>query len=355
MSKADKNKSKKEVKKEEVEPVFEELTGEGKFIFPNKSLYIGEYKQLKTGVKVREGKGKFYQPGYEMTLDKLKESAFDPKTSTNDNANTKKIGAEYYDGEWKNDKMEGYGIYHYSNGDIYEGKWKNGLQYGKGKYTFADGTSYEGEWEDHKMSGSGSFSGMDKNRGVKGEFVDGTFKSEDQSDLKENKRISIIVQGLKEVPFQFKKSWDEACGVDAKQLTEALAAFFANKDNMGQFFNNVEFPVYESQKPKYWMDIIKWVFEEESDKGAAKKGGKEEVSEPQVEKLRINIPKNSEECQILEKGALLAPQLNSELDNGQVVEMFAQFKDRLVKLVLGYNAAAKRWLIVYLNDGKVAK
>ena len=30
-----------------------------------------------------------------------------------------------YEGEWKNDKKEGYGINHYSNGNKYEGKWKN--------------------------------------------------------------------------------------------------------------------------------------------------------------------------------------------------------------------------------------
>ena len=37
-----------------------------------------------------------------------------------------------YEGEWKNDKKEGKGIYKYKNGDIYEGYFKNDIKDGKG-------------------------------------------------------------------------------------------------------------------------------------------------------------------------------------------------------------------------------
>ena len=30
-----------------------------------------------------------------------------------------------YNGDWKNDKYEGYGIYIWANGNKYEGEWKN--------------------------------------------------------------------------------------------------------------------------------------------------------------------------------------------------------------------------------------
>ena len=123
---------------------------------------------------------------------------------------------------------------------------------------------------------------------------------------------------------------------------------------MGSFFNNVPFPVFEEQKPKYWTDTIKWIFEEEKEKPGVKKG-KEDAPEAPVEKLKIYIPKSCDDCQILAKDALLAPQLQNELDSGQVVEMVATFKERCVKMVLGYNAELKKWLIVYFNDGKVAK
>ena len=35
-----------------------------------------------------------------------------------------------YDGNWKNDKKEGKGIFYDSNGNIYEGVWINGLYSG---------------------------------------------------------------------------------------------------------------------------------------------------------------------------------------------------------------------------------
>ena len=49
-------------KKGIVEETFPEETGSGKFIYPNGAIYIGEYKQLSTGEKVREGKGKMIHP-----------------------------------------------------------------------------------------------------------------------------------------------------------------------------------------------------------------------------------------------------------------------------------------------------
>jgi len=38
-----------------------------------------------------------------------------------------------YEGEFKNDKKEGFGLYEYGDGNKYEGEWKNGKQSGEGK------------------------------------------------------------------------------------------------------------------------------------------------------------------------------------------------------------------------------
>ena len=62
-----------------------------------------------------------------------------------------------YNGEWKNDKATGNGIFIYSNGDKYEGKlyfilssekgeWLNGEKHGQGTYYFHDRGKYVGEW-----------------------------------------------------------------------------------------------------------------------------------------------------------------------------------------------------------------
>ncbi len=255
-----------------------------------------------------------------------------------------------YEGDFVNDKKEGKGTALYSNGDKYEGYWSMGSQNGKGKYTFTDGRSYEGEWKMQKMHGTGFFSCLDKYANFNGEFRDGKFLTKNQEELKEEKRLIKIYEVLNNVPKNFQKTWEEACAGDPKTVNDILIPFFATPENMGKFFNNVQFPIFDDYKPKYWMDSIKWVFEEEHEKPGAKKGKEEE--EAPVEKLKINLPKTTDDTIILEKGSLLAPQLQNELDNGQVVELVATVKDRCVKLVLGYNFDLAKWLIIFFDDNK---
>ena len=167
--KSDKNQKKEEAPIEE----FEECVGEGKFVYPNNAIYIGQYKQLKKGQKIKEGKGKIYMPGSKVLAQKGKE---------NKSQNTDLIGGECYDGEWKEDKMDGYGVYLYSNGDKYEGYWSMGSQNGKGKYIFTDGRAYEGEWKMQKMHGTGSFFCLDKYSNFNGEFREGKFLTKNQEE-----------------------------------------------------------------------------------------------------------------------------------------------------------------------------
>ena len=246
--------------------------------------------------------------------------------------------------------MDGYGVYLYSNGDKYEGYWSMGNQNGNGKYIFTDGRSYEGEWKMQKMHGTGFFSCLDKYANFDGEFREGKFLTKNQEELKEEKRLIKIYEVLNSVPKNFQKTWEEVCATDPKTVNDILITYFATQETMGKFFNNVQFPIFDDYKPKYWMDSVKWVFEEEHEKPGAKKG-KEEEENP-IDKLKVNLPKTSDDTIVLEKGSLLCPQLQNDLDNGQVVELIATVKDRCVKLVLGYNFDLKRWLIVFFEDNK---
>ena len=60
-----------------------------------------------------------------------------------------------YKGQWKNDLKEGKGIYYYNNGDRYEGDWKNDLKEGKGIYYWKNGEIYEGDWKNNLKEGLG--------------------------------------------------------------------------------------------------------------------------------------------------------------------------------------------------------
>ena len=49
-----------------------------------------------------------------------------------------------YEGQFKNNRIEGWGILYWKNGDRYEGQVKNGKMHGRGKYFYKDGKIYEG-------------------------------------------------------------------------------------------------------------------------------------------------------------------------------------------------------------------
>src|SRR5690606_5774083 len=62
---------------------------------------------------------------------------------------------DYYEGEFLNDKREGYGTFIYKIGTKYEGMFRNNKQHGYGKLVQCDGEVYIGEWKDGKINGNG--------------------------------------------------------------------------------------------------------------------------------------------------------------------------------------------------------
>jgi hypothetical protein len=64
---------------------------------------------------------------------------------------------DIYEGEWKDDKAHGYGVYHHLNGATYEGEWVEDRQNGKGKETWPDGSIYVGNYSDGKPKSISEF------------------------------------------------------------------------------------------------------------------------------------------------------------------------------------------------------
>ena len=58
-----------------------------------------------------------------------------------------------YEGEWRNDKKEGKGIYYWNDGDRYEGDFRNGNFEGKGIYYFSNGDRRMGDYLNGKEIG----------------------------------------------------------------------------------------------------------------------------------------------------------------------------------------------------------
>jgi hypothetical protein len=56
-------------------------------------------------------------------------------------------------GYWRNNKLSGYGVGTFNDGDRYEGQYVDDLQEGYGVYTFSDGERWEGRWSKGKLNG----------------------------------------------------------------------------------------------------------------------------------------------------------------------------------------------------------
>jgi len=138
-------------------------TGFGRFEYQNGTVYEGQWKEI-DGKKVKDGEGTIIHAGIN-SFDTIKEE---------------------YRGSWKDDQMEGYGVYKYISGAVYRGEWKANQHHGRGSYEFPDGCLYEGEWKEQKMHGEGTY--RDRNgRKWQGEFVEGVYQSKMQKKLKYEK------------------------------------------------------------------------------------------------------------------------------------------------------------------------
>lgn len=62
-----------------------------------------------------------------------------------------------YEGEMKDDMLNGQGTIKFANGNKYVGGFKDSKYDGKGTLTFMDGLIYTGEWKDGKRHGVGMF------------------------------------------------------------------------------------------------------------------------------------------------------------------------------------------------------
>ena len=129
-------------------------------------IYIGDFKN-----NLAEGYGKQYS----YVNGKESGGWFEGEVK-NDSLNGK--GIYVYDngtkeeGNFKDGELNGKGIIVYANGDKYIGDWVKGYRVGKGKYFFASGTVYEGDFLKSDFEGKGTIS-YDNGTKYIGEFSKG--------------------------------------------------------------------------------------------------------------------------------------------------------------------------------------
>lgn len=69
-----------------------------------------------------------------------------------------------YDGHWKNNDLDGFGVLSYSKGDQYSGYFIKGKKEGNGKYTWDNGEIYAGSWKNDCMHGFGTYTFKNKDK-----------------------------------------------------------------------------------------------------------------------------------------------------------------------------------------------
>ncbi|KAK6947489.1 MORN motif, partial [Dillenia turbinata] len=74
-----------------------------------------------------------------------------------------------YEGDWVDEKYDGYGVEAWARGSRYRGQYRQGLRHGFGVYRFYTGDVYSGEWSNGQSHGCGIHTCADGSRYV-GEF-----------------------------------------------------------------------------------------------------------------------------------------------------------------------------------------
>ena len=116
------------------------INGKGIFLDSKKNKYIGDFKEMK-----RWGKGKL------VTKEIFYEGDF-YENKLNGKGYIKFLKNELeYTGTFKNDQIEGRGIFKWKNGDKYEGEVKNGKMHGIGIFKCYNGQIYNGTFENGQI------------------------------------------------------------------------------------------------------------------------------------------------------------------------------------------------------------
>jgi hypothetical protein len=87
------------------------------------------------------------------------------------------ISNEEYEGEFKADKINGFGSYIFANKNTYCGTFVNGKMHGKGTFKWTDGSEYTGEYINNIKEGKGKF------KWKNGRVFEGPFKNGKQHGL----------------------------------------------------------------------------------------------------------------------------------------------------------------------------
>lgn len=144
----------------------EVITGKGTFTWNDGRKYVGEFEDNnirgqgslffppndRLGREKYVGEIKTKSPLEDIPSNTLKFEGFGTLHYLPENSNNLKM----YEGDWKDDKKQGYGKLTWTSGEMYEGDFFNDAAHGSGTFVWADGRKFVGKFENNVNKGKGS-------------------------------------------------------------------------------------------------------------------------------------------------------------------------------------------------------
>ena len=159
------------------------LEGKGMQILLNGQIFIGNFIG-----GVREGKG------YEENDEIMYEGMYKGDKKEGKGSITFKKIDENYEGEFHDDKIDGFGKYKWKNGNEYIGFFSKGKMDGKGRFTWGDGSEYFGTYVNGIKEGYGQFT-WNNGKTYNGPFENGKMQGEGILEFNGDKYKVIFEDG----------------------------------------------------------------------------------------------------------------------------------------------------------------
>ena len=144
--------------------------GQGTKTYTNGDVYSGSF------VNGHMTNGKMMYAAYENMDEEMVQDIYEGEWKDNAMEGTGKMiyaNGNIYEGEWIASNRTGQGKMTYANRDVYQGGWLADNKHGEGTMIYANGNIYEGEWWNDNMQGDG------KMRYANGDIYEGNWWSDE--------------------------------------------------------------------------------------------------------------------------------------------------------------------------------
>lgn len=122
----------------------------GPIDYPNGDRYVGEYRVESDKKEILHGKGEYIAKGFRYN------GEFKDNKKQGKGVYVWSDGAKYT-GDFADDQASGRGVWEFASGDRYEGDVVNAVMVGKGVLISKDGSKFEGTFADGKPHGRGTY------------------------------------------------------------------------------------------------------------------------------------------------------------------------------------------------------